>query len=617
MKPLQVRADSVGALIERAGRESGAGQYIRELFQNALEAGAARIDIGPEWVCVEAGGPYRFMIADNGCGMTPDQLETYLGSFAAGGKAIGGIHENFGIGAKTSTLPWNHRGVVIISYTAETPDGVMLWLEYDAASGQYGMKELSEDGDVVADPFDGTGDPDVEGIDWRQVAPEWVREHHGTVVVLLGNTGTENTLFGRDGEDSLRAVRKYINTRYWRIPEGVEVKITELHGLDKLPKTREEAFTRPEKGWKPANTIAAHGAAQFAETDLKAEGILPLSDGTRVRWYLRREKPKDGGGARFSTGFVAAVYKNELYNVARQGVGRVFRAWGISHPSVYERVVLLVEPKPATNGKGVFPSQARASLLMQRADDSTDLPWDEWREEFRDKMPEEIARELAAASKKTNNASNERLQELEKRMKERYAHASFQLDPEGTTGTTGTTGTGPRCPTRNRTGRKSARKNTSALTGEKAAKPSDNGTTSIPDLEWVSADVLGEEMEHHGAVWTEPSAGNPRGLIQANEEFRPLVSLIQDLQKLWHASYADLIREVVLEEVKVALQAKVAEFRAVLPEHDPRWKAHAIREMLGNSGVLTFAMVGFTHEHEVIKRRLISDLGKARHLRSA
>jgi len=52
-------------LIERAYREGSDLQYIRELFKNALEAGATQIEFGPEWRAVERGGPYRLMVADN------------------------------------------------------------------------------------------------------------------------------------------------------------------------------------------------------------------------------------------------------------------------------------------------------------------------------------------------------------------------------------------------------------------------------------------------------------------------------------------------------------------------------------------------------------------------
>jgi hypothetical protein len=519
MKAIRVTDDSVAPLIDRAYRESGPSQYVRELVQNALEANATQVEIGPEWQAVERTGVWRFMIADNGRGMTAGQLEAYLGSFGSGGKDIGGLHENFGIGSKTSTLPWNYRGVVILSYTEECPGGAMLWLEYDAQTNRYGMKELTDDGDVVAVPFDGTGDAEVLDIDWSKVAPDWVREKHGTVVVLLGNTGRENTLWGKKGDDALRAIRKYINTRYWALPEGTSIRVTELHGLADPPKSRDEAFSRPGEGWQKANLIAAHGAADFAHQDLKASGCVTLKDQTKIHWYLKNKKASDGGGARFPHGFVATLYKNELYNVTRQGAGRVFRAWGISHSNVYERLVLVVEPAPAINGKGVFPSQARAGLLMQSGDESVELPWDDWREEFRECLPGEIARALIEASRQAKTSNNERLKELERRIRERYTQAACVADADGSESVEVGRGAGPEGTNKKRSRPHAARHNTGVLRGPRAAHATDNGTTSIPDVEWSPAAEMGEDQEHLGAVWNEPGQVHPRGLIQANEDF--------------------------------------------------------------------------------------------------
>ena len=48
--------------------------------------------------------------------MTAEELKTYFGSLGESGKTLGGVHDNFGIGAKVSSLPWNPDGVVVLSY---------------------------------------------------------------------------------------------------------------------------------------------------------------------------------------------------------------------------------------------------------------------------------------------------------------------------------------------------------------------------------------------------------------------------------------------------------------------------------------------------------------------
>jgi len=163
---------------------------------NALEAGSTRIEFGPEWNAVAKHGVYRLMVADKGRGMNPDELLRFLNTFG-GGKPIGEAHENYGVGAKTSLLPWNHKGVVVVSWTKENPDGAMMWLARDPASGQYGARKIeTPDGfEEVVRPFG----------EWRSVRPDWLQEQ-GTVVVCLGNTGKEDTYLGRDGKGDIKGI---------------------------------------------------------------------------------------------------------------------------------------------------------------------------------------------------------------------------------------------------------------------------------------------------------------------------------------------------------------------------------------------------------------------------
>ena len=108
-------------LIERTYREGGTFQWVRETYVNSAEAKATRVDYGIEWQGVENHGVYRRLIADNGRGMTGDELVAFFNTFGGGGKPIGGVHENFGVGAKTSLLPWNRYGMVVISWVDGEP----------------------------------------------------------------------------------------------------------------------------------------------------------------------------------------------------------------------------------------------------------------------------------------------------------------------------------------------------------------------------------------------------------------------------------------------------------------------------------------------------------------
>ncbi len=183
--------------IERTYREGGAFQWVRELYVNAIEAKARRIEFGVEWQAVENLGVYRRLIADDGRGMSAEELVGFFNTFGGGGKPIGGVHENFGVGAKTSLLPWNRYGIVVVSWVDGDPS--MIWLQHDETTGEYGLRVVdAEDlstGDtsreVVYTPYD---DPD-HGCNWAAIKPEWLGDH-GTVIVLLGNTATDDTVQG-------------------------------------------------------------------------------------------------------------------------------------------------------------------------------------------------------------------------------------------------------------------------------------------------------------------------------------------------------------------------------------------------------------------------------------
>jgi hypothetical protein len=112
----KLTTDRIGPFIDRYYRETSRLQWVRETAVNAIEAGANRIFYGVEWQGVVNHDVYRRMIIDDGGGMDDSELERFFGTFGGGGKPIGAAHENFGIGAKTTLLPWNHLGIVVISW---------------------------------------------------------------------------------------------------------------------------------------------------------------------------------------------------------------------------------------------------------------------------------------------------------------------------------------------------------------------------------------------------------------------------------------------------------------------------------------------------------------------
>jgi hypothetical protein len=105
----------VGNLLEREYRNAPAYQWARELVRNGVEAQARTIEFGVEWEAVKARRVYRLQYADDGMGMSHDDLRDYMRTLSKGSKMVGGPHDNYAMGCRMTLLPWNPTGVVVIS----------------------------------------------------------------------------------------------------------------------------------------------------------------------------------------------------------------------------------------------------------------------------------------------------------------------------------------------------------------------------------------------------------------------------------------------------------------------------------------------------------------------
>jgi hypothetical protein len=121
--------------------------------------------------------------------MDRDELLRFFSTLGEGAKKIGGIHENFGVGAKIASLPWNPEGLVIISYKESRAS--MIWIVLEPDSGDYELVDFDIDGlkkNVVEPQL-------IDGIRWDAIRPKWLTTH-GTVVVLLGSAEYPDTVVG-------------------------------------------------------------------------------------------------------------------------------------------------------------------------------------------------------------------------------------------------------------------------------------------------------------------------------------------------------------------------------------------------------------------------------------
>src|SRR5688572_20030353 len=104
---MKIEITGASAFVNRMFEACGNFQWAREFVKNSIEAHATRVDFGIEWQAVEKLGVYRRTIADDGEGMTGDELRSFFSTLGRGAKKIAGVHDNFGVGAKIAALPWN------------------------------------------------------------------------------------------------------------------------------------------------------------------------------------------------------------------------------------------------------------------------------------------------------------------------------------------------------------------------------------------------------------------------------------------------------------------------------------------------------------------------------
>ena len=395
---LYVEPQAVAQLVEVAYRHGERYQYAREALTNAIEADATRVEFGIHPDLFRVHNKAALCIFDNGHGMNPDDLVTFFSSFGDSNKDIG-LDKNFGVGAKASILPWNHYGLVVLSWTEDNPDGAMIWLQYH--DGFYGPREWLVDngyGGTIDETVITPGyDPEL-GIDWADLKPEWITDAgHGTILVLLGNDLNDDTISGdkNKNENSSRDLVNFLNERFLSLPDGITVRVNSVEEPTKASRRAKNADTvnvgkmKPVVSGDKTRTVyqhprLVHGLRWFIP-DGSATGTVDVDEhGTTVEWHLA---PEDASILTPGPKFVVE-YRNELY--ARTAHNTVYAGFGVPNSKVRRRLWLIVHPPvhhPEAANYGVLSDQARSSLCMH---DGSPLPIPEWQNAFFTKMPPEI-----------------------------------------------------------------------------------------------------------------------------------------------------------------------------------------------------------------------------------
>lgn len=601
----------VGRMFEACGNY----QWAREFLKNALEAEATKVEFGIEWQAVDREGVYRRTIADNGSGMAGSELHRFFSTLGEGAKKIGGVHDNFGVGAKIASLPWNPEGMVVLSYK----DGAasMIWIQLDPDTAEYELLEFNVGGTMhsVIDPTQIQWDAD---INWAEVAPEWARQN-GTTIVLLGSEEAPDTVLGNPNarESDIKGLSVYLNSRFWDLTH-LEVTVVELRSAKQnlWPSGPDErADSRRPNNRKIMG--AKHYLADITgkEGQLSGSGAVPLDqDRVQARWYLwEGTRPAIHSYAR-KPGYIAVKYKDELFELTDHKAH--FRWFGIADAKVQQNLFIILEPQlynPDHHRWGIHPDQSRHRLIFSgNGDKGVGIPMADWGAEFSDEMPDEIRAAILAARGETAGSLQD--DEYRKRLQEKFGSRwttprmvrDEKADPDDATDAGSTdemVQAGPGGETkRQKRSRRSKRARRINLTP--LANPTENGAPSgehdaavdVPWYRYASKDNF--EKPWHLALWDPHDPEGPTVLM--NEECPFLLEAI----KYHQAQYPD----VHMEEIDRIVRDTYGEVAVCKIAHSQKLAKHISEQQVDQDyrteAALTISLMGLLAEETLIGQRL-------------
>jgi hypothetical protein len=588
---LEMEVANTGFMLDRLGADCAPLQFLRELTQNALEA-VAQVPDEPrevvwdvDWNRYELTNTYKLACIDTGIGMTGEEMLEYINKLSSS-MHLQAIDANFGVGAKIAAATRNHAGMIYLSW--KNGIGYMTHLWRDPLTGKYGLQQIQR--------------PDGTFGHWARVddaiKPDLI-EDNGTMVILLGNDPDADTVQApKEAASPTKWIRRYLNTRYFRFPEGVTVRTRE--GWD---------YPRTDTDQNVLRKVT--GQEEYLEAHADSSGDVPLPNAT-ARWWILKDEPSLQGNSGFaaSSGHMAALYQDELYEMltARAGVARL-QLFGVIFG--YNRVVIYVEPD---EGQRLTPNTARTHLLH----DGEPLPWADWAAEFRENMPDEIQ---ALMDEVTSGSSvNDHKQAIRERL--RLIRELFKLSRYRRTQTGGVTvdDTTPGGRARDRDGVRDGSGSSGGIGGRAgdiyALFLAEDGDAAEevpiepdPDVVWITAEDgtrIPPFLEDRAAKYLPE-----KNLIQINSDFRGFI----DMEERWCKQYVDIagarpvVRDVVHEWFEQALIETVIGVQALYGSQE--WTVEHLAKALSEEA-LTAAVMQRYHVDVAVKRALGAKLGSLR-----
>lgn len=617
------------------------GQWLRETFRNADEAEASNIHYGIDWQGVETQGVYRRYIADDGIGMDEEDLDTFMLTYGGGGKPIGTEHENFGIGAKVTLLPWNPAGLLVVSYK-HSQGYAMLMCGDEREYGAFPWEAIDEDEEIihtaVIDP-DGAslgefGIADIGSI-WQQI-PFWADRtdppDHGTIFLLLGPDREYDTIFGdpnRAAESTTYMNALHLNSRLWTLREDQNVTVDVPIGTDKNTWTkRNPGQIQPGPGTGGFTRRRITGAEFYIDRGGRlpfTSGSVQLDDETTARWYLRDEAPErrlNPYGPR--AGFIAVLYKDELYDIARAEDAKWrYRQFGIPAAEVMARTFIVIEP-PIEGPKGIYPTGGRDRLLRSGGHD---LPFADWGATFHEHMPEEIAKAIEEAMPKEIIADSAWKEKFAERFWDRLHSTRLRLRSDGKASAGDASQTAPKVvlppsmtsgstPTPHLPRLAKPRERTQDLVvsdvqGRRKARATEM-EASIPS--WLPVEASQFDKPYTLASWDSEMSNTDgsKGCVYLNREHTAVLALVDEMARAYTVTRKDvaswtLVEHAVWETLGQSLVAKVVHTQSVLRRDVERT---TLRKEYLSDVALTTAGLGMIWEQQALQPKLGGILGR-------
>ena len=537
-KPTSVNVHGLTALIRNLGRDCTPDQFMREFVQNSIEAcqrtgqEGSRILIDYNHGIQKHSGIFKLSFTDNGDGMSLEQMNNLLNSISSSG-GPGNTYENYGVGAKISSLTRNLFGVQYESWQGGVGHSIIV--RYNPKYDVFGIQ----------------GFPDAEGKVFyhRTIAPALkppMIEAHGTRVTLFGNNLEQDTMappWGISGDKS-SWLYEYLNHRYFELPSHIAIEVRQ--GYDQDPKNQAVHFLRRQMGFK--DSLAANSFQQ---------GTLDLKDAKAHWWLLKADSTLSGQSALLNQG--------EIFNVEGDRSSR------LTHFGILlgrDKVVIMIEPHEA--------SQNIARTHLKKPDGS-DFNWHAWQDEFRANLPPEIQAYLESLLSLRNKASSSKA--IEKRLmslKSLYELCGFQPlvvsapienlkadQPVGLDALQDESAMDLIAPHASETEQPPPAKNAGGVTEPSAEEePTEN---YFPRVEWTT-EAQSPQLTGRAAEFIEYS-----NIILANQDFKGF----QDLFKYFTDRYElpdermKQVRHSILENAEQALMEAVAGVLSF--KHDPHW----------------------------------------------